>query len=147
MVQLASISDYVAKTWPIGLSQRRAHLRFRRQVSQWRLADDDLPDAGEPTGGYLWKNFATHASRTATTANSSSQNGATKNQRTRTHLGPPKIEGVTCTPHRIKKVSPRKNVGDSSRRAKPLSLGYSRHRQNIASEVELRGTSILCSPF
>jgi len=56
----ASISDYVAKTWPIGYRGKEHTYDSEGTFLGGVSAEDEVPDAGEPTGGYLWKNFAGH---------------------------------------------------------------------------------------
>src|SRR6267378_3606403 len=56
----ASISDYVAKTWPIAYRGSEHTYDSEGALLSGVSAEDELPDAGEPTGGYLWKNFASH---------------------------------------------------------------------------------------
>ncbi len=56
----ASISDYVAKTWPIGYRGGEHTYDSEGTLLGGVSAEDEVPDAGEPTGGYLWKNFASH---------------------------------------------------------------------------------------
>ncbi len=56
----ASISDYVAKTWPIGYRGSEHTYDSEGALLGGASAEDEVPDAGEPAGGYLWKNFASH---------------------------------------------------------------------------------------
>src|SRR3974390_2746148 len=56
----ASISDYVEKTWPIAYRSKEYTYDSEGMMLSGISADDDLPYAGEPTGGVLWKNFAMH---------------------------------------------------------------------------------------
>ncbi len=56
----ASISDYVEKTWPIGYRGHEHTYDSEGQLLGGIAVEDGLPDAEEPTGGYLWKNFAKH---------------------------------------------------------------------------------------
>src|SRR4029077_8047352 len=56
----ASISDYIAKTIPVGYRGHEHTYDSEGEVLQGISVEDELPDAGEPTGGYLWKNFAKH---------------------------------------------------------------------------------------
>src|SRR5256885_1678024 len=56
----ASISDYIAKTWPIGYRGHEHTYDSEGTLLGGISVEDEVPDAGEPTGGYLWKNFATH---------------------------------------------------------------------------------------
>jgi len=54
----ASISDYIAKTWPIGYRGEEHTYDSEGTLLNGISVEDGVPDAGEPTGGYLWKNFA-----------------------------------------------------------------------------------------
>jgi len=56
----ASISDYVEKTWPIGYRGHEHTYDSEGELLGGISLEDGLPDASEPTGGYLWKNFASH---------------------------------------------------------------------------------------
>src|SRR5258705_504512 len=53
----ASISDYVEKTWPVGCRSREHTYDSQCRLLGGISADDDLPDAGEPTGGGFWEKF------------------------------------------------------------------------------------------
>ncbi len=137
----ASISDYVAKTWPIAYRSAEHTYDSEGTFLNGVSADDDLPDAGEPTGGYLWKNFATHG----VTYRHYGEFIVTKwcNEKPKNKKpiwGPPKIEGVTCTRTVIKKGEPlEKNVGDPRGGPSPYPWDIPVIAKNIASEVELRG--------
>ena len=110
----ASISDYIEKTWPIGYRGHEHTYDSEGELLGGISADDDLPDAGEPTGGYLWKNFAAHGisyrhygeyivSRWCNAKPDDKQPAS----------GPPKVAGVACPRAVIKKGEPlEKNVGD-----------------------------------
>ena len=56
----ASVSDYIAKTIPIGYRGHEHTYDSEGEFLEGISVEDELPDAGEPTGGYLWKNFAAH---------------------------------------------------------------------------------------
>ncbi|HEY6229156.1 MAG TPA: beta-propeller fold lactonase family protein, partial [Verrucomicrobiae bacterium] len=137
----ASISDYVAKTWPIAYRSAEHTYDSEGTFLNGISADDDLPDAGEPTGGYLWKNFATHG----VTYRHYGEFIVTKwcNEKPKNKKptwGPPKIEGVTCNRTVIKKGEPlEKNVGDPRGGPSPYPWDIPVIAKNIASEVELRG--------
>jgi hypothetical protein len=137
----ASISDYVEKTWPIAYRGHEHTYDSEGELLGGISADDDLPDAGEPTGGYLWKNFAEHgvsyrhygeyivsrwcnAKQTATAPTS----------------GPPKVAGVSCPRTVVKKGEAlEKNVGDPRGGLSPYPWEIPLLAKNIASQTELRG--------
>ncbi|HLZ97325.1 MAG TPA: hypothetical protein VKP66_05210, partial [Steroidobacteraceae bacterium] len=56
----ASVSDYEEKTWPIAYRGHEHTYDSEGELLGGISAQDDLPDAEEPTGGYLWKNLAQH---------------------------------------------------------------------------------------
>ncbi len=137
----ASISDYVAKTWPIGYRSAEHTYDSEGTFLNGISADDDLPDAGEPTGGYLWKNFAAHG----VTYRHYGEfivtkwcNAASENKKPT--WGPPKVAGVTCKRTVIKQGEPlEENVGDTRGGPSPYPWDIPVIAKNIASEVELRG--------
>jgi hypothetical protein len=137
----ASISDYVEKTWPIGY---RGHEHTYDSEGEFLFgvsADDDLPYAGEPTGGFLWKNFAKHGVtyRHYGEFIVSKWCNATPGNNLPTS-GPPQVAGITCTRTVIKKGQPlEKNVGDPRGGPSPYPWGIPVLARNIASQVELRG--------
>ena len=137
----ASISDYVEKTWPIGYRGKEHTYDSEGELLGGISADDDLPDAGEPTGGYLWKNFAKHGisyrhygeyivSKWCNSAPAEKLRPA----------GPPKVAGVTCTRTVIHKGDLlEKNVGDPRGGPSPYPWGIPVLAKNIAAQLELRG--------
>jgi len=136
----ASISDYVEKTWPIGYRGREHTYDSEGELLGGISADDDLPDAGEPTGGYLWRNFATHGISYRHYGEyivSKWCNSAPADQLSTT--GPPKVAGVTCTRTVIRKGDPlEKNVGDPRGGPSPYPWEIPVLAKNIASQPELR---------
>src|SRR5579859_2239905 len=137
----ASISDYVAKTWPIAYRSDEHTYDSEGTFLNGISADDDLPDAGEPTGGYLWKNFAAHGVTyrhygefiVTKWCNAKPENANPTS-------GPPKVAGITCKRAVIKKGEPlEKNVGEPHGSPSPYPWDIPVIAKNIASEVELRG--------
>ena len=137
----ASISDYVAKTWPIAYRSAEHTYDSEGTFLNGISVDDDLPDAGEPTGGYLWKNFASHGITyrhygefiVTKWCNAESENK-------KPSWGPPKVAGVTCKRTVIKQGEPlEQNVGDPHGGPSPYPWEIPVLAKNIASEVELRG--------
>jgi hypothetical protein len=136
-----SVSDYVAKTWPIGYRSAEHTYDSEGTLLNGISAEDELPDAGEPTGGYLWKNFADHG----VTYRHYGEYIVTKwcnaeSESKKPSSGPPKVAGVTCTRPVIRKGEPlEKNVGDPRGGPSPYPWEIPVIAKNIASEVELRG--------
>ena len=136
-----SVSDYVAKTWPIGYRSDEHTYDSEGTFLNGISADDELPDAGEPTGGYLWKNFAAHG----ITYRHYGEYIVTKwcnaePENKKPTSGPPKVAGVTCARTVIKKDDAlEKNVGDPRGGPSPYPWEIPVIGKNIASEVELRG--------
>ncbi len=137
----ASISDYVAKTWPIGYRGKEHTYDSEGTFLGGVSAEDEVPDAGEPTGGYLWKNFASHGisyrhygeyivTRWCSAAGGS--NPPTS--------GPPQITGIACSRAFIHKGEPlQKNVGDPRGGPSPYPWAIPILAKNVAAEVELQG--------
>ncbi len=137
----ASISDYVEKTWPIGYRGHEHTYDSEGEFLGGTSLDDDLPYASEPTGGFLWKNFAKHGvtyrhygefivSKWCNTPQSGQVSSS----------GQPQIAGVTCKRSVIKKGEPlEKNVGDPRGGPSPYPWEIPVLAKNIASQVELRG--------
>jgi len=137
----ASISDYIEKTWPIGYRSNQHTYDSEGELLGGISADDDLPDAGEPTGGYLWKNFSAHNISyrhygeyiVSRWCNAPPENKTPAN-------GPPKVAGVTCARAVIKKGEPlEKNVGDPHGSSSPYPWEIPILAKNIAAQNELRG--------
>jgi hypothetical protein len=137
----ASISDYVAKTWPIAYRSSERTYDSEGALLGGISAEDELPDAGEPTGGYLWKNFASHGisyrhygeyivSRWCNTEQSTDPPSS----------GPPKAAGLRCSRATIKKGEAlESDVGDPRGGPSPYSWVIPILAKNVAAEVELRG--------
>jgi len=137
----ASVSDYIEKTWPIGYRGKEHTYDSEGELLGGISADDELPDAGEPTGGYLWKNFAAHGVSYRHYGEyivSRWCNAAPEKQKPQS--GPPKIAGVTCKRTVIKKgESLEPNVGDPRGGPSPYPWDIPVLARNIASQTELRG--------
>jgi len=137
----ASISDYVEKTWSIAYRGHEHTYDSEGTFLEGVSAEDELPDAGEPTGGYLWKNFAKNAvsyrhygefivSRWCNAAKGRNVPAS----------GPPKVAGVTCTRAVIREGEPlEKNVGHPHGSASPYPWEIPVLAKNVAAQVELRG--------
>jgi hypothetical protein len=144
----ASISDYIAKTWPIGYRSKEHTYDSEGTLLNGISVEDEVPDAGEPTGGYLWKNFASHGisyrhygefivSRWCN--EKSDSEGAA--------MGPPKAAGENCARSVINKGEPlEKNVGDPRGGPSPYPWAIPVLAKNAASEAELRGHFDLLFP-
>jgi hypothetical protein len=137
----ASISDYVAKTWPIGYRGREHTYDSEGALLGGIAAEDELPDAGEPTGGYLWKNFASHGisyrhyGEYIVSRWCNAEHGT--NSPT---FGPPKAAGLPCPRASINKGEAlENNVGDPRGGPSPYPWAIPILAKNVAAEVELRG--------
>jgi len=137
----ASISDYVEKTWPIAYRGHEHTYDSEGTFLEGVSAEDELPDAGEPTGGYLWKNFAKsgisyrHYGEFIVSRWCDAKMGAALPT-----SGPPKVAGVTCTRTVVKKGEPlERNVGEPHGSASPYPWEIPVLAKNVASQVELRG--------
>jgi hypothetical protein len=135
----ASISDYVEKTWPIKYRSSEHTYDSEGLLLGLPISTSDLPDAEEPTGGYLWKNFATHGISYRHYGEYIVSKWCNAPDETMSS-GPPQIEGVTCSRSVIKKGEPlEKNVGDPHGSPSPYPWNIPVLARNIASEPELRG--------
>jgi DNA-binding beta-propeller fold protein YncE len=137
----ASISDYIAKTWPIGYRGHEHTYDSEGTLLSGIAVEDQLPDAGEPTGGYLWKNFAAHGisyrhyGEYIVSHWCNAPEGKNLPQ-----SGPPKAVGAACTRTYINKGEPlEKNVGDPRGGPSPYPWPIPVLAKNVAAEVELRG--------
>jgi hypothetical protein len=137
----ASISDYIAKTWPIGYRGHEHTYDSEGTLLSGISVEDEVPDAGEPTGGYLWKNFASHGisyrhyGEYIVSRWCNAKRGADLPA-----SGPPKAAGAACSRAVIHKGEPlEKNVGDPRGGPSPYPWAIPVLAQNVAAEVELRG--------
>ena len=135
-----SISDYVAKTWPIAYRGGEHTYDSEGQFLGGIAAEEGLPDASEPTGGYLWKNFAKHGISYRHYGEYIVSKWCNEPQgKNLPTAGPPKVAGVTCKRTVIKKGEPlEKNVGDPRGGPSPYAWEIPLLAKNIAAEVELR---------
>ena len=136
----ASVSDYIAKTIPVGYRGQEHTYDSEGEFLEGISVEDGLPDAGEPTGGYLWKNFVSHGVSyrhygeyiVSRWCNAKEENGS--------HAGPVRIPGANCTRQVIKKGEPlEKNVGAPHGGPSPYPWEIPVLAKNIAAESELRG--------
>jgi len=137
----ASISDYIAKTWPIGYRSSEHTYDSEGTLLSGISVEDEVPDAGEPTGGYLWKNFASHGvsyrhyGEFIISEWCNEKKGKEKPQN-----GPPKQEGEACPRTVINKGEAlEKNVGEPKGGPSPYPWAIPLLARNVASETELRG--------
>jgi DNA-binding beta-propeller fold protein YncE len=136
----ASVSDYIEKTWPIAYRSKEHTYDSEGELLGGISADDDLPDAGEPTGGYLWKNFAAHGITYRHYGEYIVSKWCNGNVGDIPPAGPPKVAGAECKRTVIRKGDPlEKNVGDPRGGPSPYPWGIPVLAKNIAAQKELRG--------
>jgi len=137
----ASISDYVAKTWPIAYRSSEHTYDSEGTLLGGISAEDEVPDAGEPTGGYLWKNFAAHGiSYRHYGEFIVSRWCNAEHDTTQPSFGPPKADGLRCPRTTINKGEAlENNVGDPRGGPSPYPWAVPILAKNVAAEVELRG--------
>jgi DNA-binding beta-propeller fold protein YncE len=137
----ASISDYVAKTWPIGYRGKEHTYDSEGTLLNGVSVEDELPDAGEPTGGYLWKNFASHGISYRHYGEYIVSRWCNEEHGTNPPTsGPPKAAGSPCPRTFINKGEAlEKNVGDPRGGPSPYPWAIPILAKNVAAEVELRG--------
>ena len=137
----ASISDYVAKTWPIAYRSSEHTYDSEGTLLGGISAEDEVPDAGEPTGGYLWKNFAAHGiSYRHYGEFIVSRWCNAEPDTTQPSFGPPKADGLRCPRTTINKGEAlENNVGDPRGGPSPYPWAVPILAKNVAAEVELRG--------
>src|SRR5580692_468902 len=137
----ASISDYIAKTWPIGYRGKEHTYDSEGTLLSGISVEDGVPDAGEPTGGYLWKNFASHGVSYRHYGEFIVSRWCNeKNDEGEPAMGPPKAAGENCARAVINKGEPlEKNVGDPRGGPSPYPWAIPVLVKNVASEAELRG--------
>jgi len=137
----ASISDYVEKTWPIGYRSHQHTYDSEGTMLNGISAEDGLPYAGEPTGGFLWKHFQAQGISYRHYGEfivSRWCNGATEGEPPAS--GPQKVVGPACARAVIRKGEPlEKNVGDPHGSPSPYPWPIPVLATNIASQEELRG--------
>ncbi len=136
-----SVSDYIEKTWPIGYRGSEHTYDSEGTLLNGVSLEDEVPDAGEPTGGYLWKNFASHSvsyrhyGEYIVSRWCNEKKGMEKPQN-----GPPKSEGEACPRTVINKGEPlENNVGEPRGGPSPYPWAIPVLATNVASEAELRG--------
>ena len=137
----ASVSDYIEKTWPIGYRSSEHTYEAEGTLLSGISLEDGVPDAGEPTGGYLWKNFATHGiSYRHYGEYIVSRWCNEKDNEELAATGPPKVAGKNCKRAEIHKGEPlENNVGEPKGSPSPYPWAIPVLAENVASEEELRG--------
>jgi hypothetical protein len=137
----ASISDYVAKTWPIAYRSSEHTYDSEGALLGGVSAEDEVPDAGEPTGGYLWKNFASHGISYRHYGEYIVSRWCNAEHDTNSpSFGPPKATGLRCSRATINKGEAlENNVGDPRGGPSPYPWAIPILAKNVAAEVELRG--------
>ena len=137
----ASVSDYVAKTWPIGYRGEEHTYDSEGTLLSGISVEDELPDAAEPTGGYLWKNFAAHGISYRHYGEFIISSWCNEEKKPYDPAsGPPKSQGERCARAVINKGEPlEKNVGNPKGGPSPYPWPIPVLAKNVASELELRG--------
>ena len=137
----ASNSDYNEKTWPINYRGKEHTYDSEGAMLGGESLPDGIPDAGEPTGGYLWKNFASHGISYRHYGEFIVSRWCNeKGDEEQATFGPPKAEGEACKRSEINKGEPlEKNVGDPRGGPSPYPWAIPVLAKNVASEVELEG--------
>jgi DNA-binding beta-propeller fold protein YncE len=137
----ASVSDYIEKTWPIGYRSSEHTYDAEGTLLGGVSLEDEVPDAGEPTGGYLWKNFASHGVTYRHYGEYIVSRWCNEKHDERGPASaPPKAPGKNCARAVINKGEPlEKNVGDPRGGPSPYPWAIPVLAENVASEVELRG--------
>ena len=136
-----SVSDYIEKTWPVGYRSNEHTYDAEGTLLSGVSREDEVPDAGEPTGGYLWKNFASHGvSYRHYGEYIVSRWCSEKSAEGGTAMGLPKTAGKNCKRAEIKKGEPlENNVGNPRGGPSPYPWAIPVLAENLASEEELRG--------
>jgi hypothetical protein len=137
----ASVSDYVEKTWPIAYRNHEHTYDSEGELLDGISAEDNLPDAGEPTGGFLWKNFAAHGISYRHYGESILSKWCNALPEAKVpSSGPPMIAGVICRRTVIKKGELlERNVGAPRGGPSPYPWEIPVLAKNIAAQKELRG--------
>lgn len=137
----ASNSDYNEKTWPINYRGKEHTYDSEGAMLGGVSAEDGIPDAGEPTGGYLWKDFRSHGiSYRHYGEFIVSRWCKVKGEPQEPASGPPQAEGEACKRSEIRKGEPlEENVGDPRGGPSPYPWAIPLLAKNVASEVELEG--------
>ena len=136
----ASVSDYIEKTWPIGYRSKEHTYDSEGELLGGISAGDDLPDAGEPTGGYLWKNFASHGITYRHYGEYIVSKWCHGNVGDIIPAGPTMVSGAECKRAVIKKGEAlEKNVGAPRGGPSPYPWDIPVLAKNIAAQKELRG--------
>ncbi|HXX14316.1 MAG TPA: hypothetical protein VEJ47_05385 [Candidatus Eremiobacteraceae bacterium] len=136
----ASISDYVEKTWPIGYRGHEHTYDSEGEFLAGISAEDELPYAGEPTGGFLWKNFATHGISYRHYGEFIVSRWCNEPAQEISASGSPELKGVACPRSLIKKGAPlESSVGEPRGGPSPYPWDIPVLAKNVASQVELRG--------
>jgi DNA-binding beta-propeller fold protein YncE len=137
----ASLSNYLAKTWQIGYRSKEHSYDSEGALLDGVSQEDEVPDASEPTGGYLWKDFAAHGisyrhyGEYIVTRWCNEKREANSSQLS----GPPKVEAESCTRNEINKGEPLgENVGDPKGGPSPYPWAIPVLAKNVPSEPELR---------
>lgn len=136
-----SVSDYIEKTWPVGYRGAEHTYDSEGALLDGVSFEDGLPDAGEPTGGYLWKDFASHGVTYRHYGEYIVSRWCTSKDETNPapQSGPPNATGEACAHSLIHKGEPlEKNVGDPKGGPSPYPWAIPILAKNVPSQPELR---------
>ena len=137
----ASISDYVEKTWPINYRSKEYSYDSEGTMLNGIALVDGIPYAGEPTGGFLWKDFAEHGisyrhyGEFIVSLWCNAKLGINMPE-----AGPPEVGGLVCPQAFISPSQPLpKDVGDPRGSPSPYPWPIPILAKDVATTPELRG--------
>jgi DNA-binding beta-propeller fold protein YncE len=135
----ATVSDYVAKNWPIGYRGKERTYDSEGQLLHEIPLEEGIPDVGESQTGFLWRNFARHGITYRHYGEFIVSRWCHRKTEGSTG-GPPQLEGRSCLRSVIEKGQPLEpNVGDPHGSPSPYPWPIPVLADNTAAKVDLRG--------